>query len=407
MTLLEKIKYYIDSLCIFDAERDRTLMALRALTESAQGENTVFAYSEFFKSFALNETLKEHISKFIMFDDNVFTRTAAFKKADSLSKSVIEAVKLDLKKLEELSNITPELIGSLLNMVELLDEMPGWELGEPLLPLKTNWENQFDSLCGYYEENGCGKWAEYCAFSWRGGSLVPITMPSNIQLEDLKRYDRQRRQVVDNTKAFLLGLPSNNILLYGDRGTGKSSTVHAILNRYKNKGLRMIEISKSDINDLTLIREITGESPMKFIIFIDDLSFDSHEDSFGELKAALEGSLSGKQKNCLIYATSNRRHLIKESFLDRENDVHRSDTMQEELSLSDRFGLSIYFENPDRDEYFDILDKIAEDRGLSVDSVLLMEKAELWARRRGGRSPRCAKQFIDYVEACEKQDLPW
>jgi hypothetical protein len=135
---------------------------------------------------------------------------------------------------------------------------------------------------------------------------------------------------------------------------------------------------------------------MKFIIFIDDLSFDSHEDSFGELKAALEGSLSGKQNNCLIYATSNRRHLIKENFSDRENDVNRSDTLQEELSLSDRFGLSITFVNPNKQDYFDIVTKIAADRGIEVTDEILAQ-AEVWALRAGGRSPRRAKQYLDYV----------
>jgi hypothetical protein len=191
-------------------------------------------------------------------------------------------------------------------------------------------------------------------------------------------------------------LPANNVLLYGDRGTGKSSTVHALLNEYKDKSLRMIEISKGDINDLTVIRELISASPMKFIIFIDDLSFDSHEDSFGELKAALEGSLSSKQSNCLIYATSNRRHLIKENFSDRENDVNRGDTLQEELSLSDRFGLSITFLNPNKQDYFDIVTKLAMDRGIEVTEEILAQ-AEVWALRAGGRSPRRAKQYLDYV----------
>ena len=169
----------------------------------------------------------------------------------------------------------------------------------------------------------------------------------------------------------------------------------------------MIEISKGDINDLTMIRERIAGSPMKFIIFIDDLSFDNHDDSFGELKAALEGSLSGRQGNTLIYATSNRRHLIKENFSDRENDVNRSDTLQEELSLSDRFGLSVTFINPDKKDFEDIVEKIALDRGLACDTEKLLFGAEQWARRRGGRSPRCARQFIDYVEGCEKRGIEW
>ena len=161
---------------------------------------------------------------------------------------------------------------------------------------------------------------------------------------------------------------------------------------------------------LTLIREQIADSPMKFIIYIDDLSFDSNDSSFSELKAALEGSLSGKQPNTIIYATSNRRHLIKENFSDRENDVNKGDTMQEQLSLSDRFGLTITFLNPDKKEYLDIVEKLACDRhfeehGVDVDKLLF--KADQWATRRGGRSPRGAKQFIDHVEGCIKRGKEW
>ncbi|MDD7358265.1 MAG: ATP-binding protein, partial [Eubacterium coprostanoligenes] len=255
--------------------------------------------------------------------------------------------------------------------------------------------------------NGYGMFAKFVAFTWRNEEFVPITAIDSIRLTDLKNYEVQRGKVVDNTVAFISDLPANNVLLYGDRGTGKSTTVHAILNEYKNRGLRMIEISKGDINNLTMIREKISDSPMKFIIFIDDLSFDNHDDSFGELKAALEGSLSGRQNNTLIYATSNRRHLIKENFSDRENDVNRSDTLQEELSLSDRFGLSITFINPDKKDYEDIVQKIATDRGLTSDMEKILFTAEQWARRRGGRSPRCARQFIDYVESCEKRNIEW
>ena len=327
-----------------------------------------------------------------------------------MPKAVIDGVKSDLKKLEEISTLTLDDIienaGD--DAKEVLLTLPRWETGKAQEPLGENWETQLDELIEFHKNNGYGIFVENAAFSWsEDEELLPITSLDTITLSDLKNYESQKKQVLDNTVSFLEGYPANNILLYGDRGTGKSSTVHAILNAYRSKGLRMIEISKGDINDLTKIRELIADSPMKFIIFIDDLSFDSHDDSFGELKAALEGSLSGRQSNTLIYATSNRRHLIKENFSDRENDVHRSDTMQEELSLSDRFGLSVYFENPNKKNFLDITEKIAKDRALDVDYDELLRKAELWARRRGGRSPRGAKQFIDYVESCEKRKINW
>lgn len=351
------------------------------------------------------------MSKLILTDDNVFTKAAAAGKCDELDPSILDGVKADLEKLEVIASISAEDIYKAeedSDIADVLKTMPKWNPnGRAMLPLTDNWAEHIEDLKSFHRTNGYGMFAKFVAFTWRNEEFVPITAIDSIRLTDLKNYEVQRGKVVDNTVAFISDLPANNVLLYGDRGTGKSSTVHAILNEYKNRGLRMIEISKGDINDLTMIREKISDSPMKFIIFIDDLSFDNHDDSFGELKAALEGSLSGRQNNTLIYATSNRRHLIKENFSDRENDVNRSDTLQEELSLSDRFGLSITFINPDKKDFEDIVQKIATDRGLKSDMEKILFTAEQWARRRGGRSPRCARQFIDYVESCEKRNIEW
>ena len=410
MNKAERLRYYIESLCIYDLKNDRVISALAKLLGSTRDESVIQSQSEFFNTLSAYDSLKHYISSLILTDDNVFTKSAASSGADKLPESVIDGVKSDLRKLEALSSITAKDIFNCVDdndIKEILSTMPGWETGNALLPLTHDWDEQIDSLIKFHKTNGYGIFAKYAAFTWRDESLLPISCVDPIRLTDLKKYEIQRKTVVDNTRAFLDGLPANNVLLYGDRGTGKSSTVHALLNEYKNSGLRMIEISKGDIGDLTLIREKISDSPMKFIIFIDDLSFDTHDDSFGELKAALEGSLSGRQDNTLIYATSNRRHLIKENFSDRENDVNRSDTLQEELSLSDRFGLSITFINPDKKEYEDIVAKIAADRNINADTEALCEKAEQWARRRGGRSPRCAKQFIDYVESCIAHGKEW
>lgn len=410
MNKAERLRYYIESLCIYDLKKDRVISALSKLLGSTRNESVIQNQSDFFNTLSAYDSLKHYISSLILTDDNVFTKSAASSKADELPKSVIDGVKSDLRKLEALSSITAKDIFNCAedeDIKEILSTMPGWETGNALLPLTHDWDEQIDSLIKFHKTNGYGVFAKYAAFTWRDEALLPISCVDPIRLTDLKKYEIQRKTVVDNTRAFLDGLPANNVLLYGDRGTGKSSTVHALLNEYKNSGLRMIEISKGDIGDLTLIREKISDSPMKFIIFIDDLSFDTHDDSFGELKAALEGSLSGRQENTLIYATSNRRHLIKENFSDRENDVNRSDTLQEELSLSDRFGLSITFINPDKKEYEDIVAKIATDRNINADTEALCEKAEQWARRRGGRSPRCAKQFIDYVESCIAHGKEW
>ena len=402
MNSIEKLKFYIDSLCIYNVGNDEVIRKLYALLENADGNRVFKCYSEFFNSLTRQgDSLKHYISSLILFDENVFSRAAASNELSSLSPSVISGVKSDLEKLDAISEISAEdIIND--NNREILKTLPAWEIGEPVKELSCSINNGFDALAGYHRTNGYGAFAKHCAFTWKNSEFIPITSIDKIRLSDLKNYDLQRNQVVENTLAFLSGLPANNVLLYGDRGTGKSSTVHAILNEYNSRGLRIIEISKGDIRDLTSIREKIADNPMKFIIFIDDLSFDKKEDSLSQLKAALEGTLSKREGNALIYATSNRRHIVKENFTDRENDVHTGDTIQEELSLSDRFGLAVNFLNPDKKDYLDIVLKIASDRDFEWTEEEILTGAEQWARRRGGRSPRCAKQYIDYLEASKK-----
>lgn len=413
MRKVTKLKYYIESLCIYDFEEDDVFSALYDLL-CDEDEDTVALQSYFFKELAKSsESLKEHISKLILTNDNIFTKAACADKAGELSLAVMNAVKSDLAKLEEIASINAQDIANGVDdddVKEILLTLPGWEVGKPLEPLKDHWDKQIDELVNYHKTYGYGMYAKNIAFTWRDEEITPVNSIDAIRLTDLKNYELQRNKVIDNTESFIAGHPANNVLLYGDRGTGKSSTVHAILNEYWQQGLRMIEIPKSAVADLSLIREQIADSPMKFIIYIDDLSFDSNDTSFSELKAALEGSLSGKQPNTIIYATSNRRHLIKENFSDRENDVNRGDTMQEQLSLSDRFGLTITFLNPDKKEYLDIVEKLATDRHFAdhgVDMDKLLFKADQWATRRGGRSPRGAKQFIDHVEGCIKRNKEW
>ena len=410
MNRAQELRFYVEALCVYDLKKDDVISSLLDLLQSVSDESVLEKQSEFFRRVTSHKSLRHYISKLILQDDNAFTKAAASSAADRLPQAVINGVKSDLEKLEAVASIRPEDIYNSVSDSDLknvLKTLPAWENGAAVAPLESGWQNQLDALINYHKINGYGMFSKYNAFAWRNHGLYPIAGTDPVLLSDLKNYDLQRKQVIDNTESFVNGYPSNNVLLYGDRGTGKSSTVHAVLNEYACKGLRMIEISKSDIPDLTLIRELLSESPMKFIIFIDDLCFDSHDDSFGELKAALEGSLSGRKHNTLIYATSNRRHLIKESFSDRENDINRNDIMQEQLSLSDRFGLSITFINPDKKDYLDIVEKIAADRKLDVDKNRLFLIAEQWASKKGGRSPRCARQFIDYVESAEKRGKEW
>lgn len=233
-------------------------------------------------------------------------------------------------------------------------------------------------------------------------SLQPIFNMENKKLSDLVGYEIQKQELIDNTEAFINGQKSNNVLLYGDGGTGKSSSIKAIINRYADKGLKVIEVYKHQfifINDI--IRSIK-ERNYKFILFMDDLSFEEFEIEYKYLKAIIEGGLESKPSNVLIYATSNRRHIIRETWNDKQgrnedNDLHRSDTMQEKLSLVARFGLTIYYENPNRKEFFNIVKELAKRNDVSLDENKLELLASRWDMEGRGKSGRSAEQFINYI----------
>jgi hypothetical protein len=242
----------------------------------------------------------------------------------------------------------------------------------------------------------------YKAFNYENKTLVPIANTSPITLDELKNYCYEKKLIDDNINDFILNLPYSNMLLYGDMGTGKSSTVHAMLNKYYTSGLRIIELKKEDMMDIPYIRQIIADNPLKFIIFIDDLSLGEYDDKVSSLKASLEGSVSCDTHNIMIVATSNRRHIVKESFSDRENSIHPADSISEQLSLADRFGLTVNFSTTNKAEYLSIVDQLAQDMNILCDSEKLHMLAERWSTVKGGRSPRRAKQFIDLVYSCEQ-----
>ena len=229
------------------------------------------------------------------------------------------------------------------------------------------------------------------------GDIVPVESPDAITLDSFIGYETERGRVLSNTKALLEGRPAANMLLYGDAGTGKSSTIKAVANALRPEGLRLIELRKDQLLRLSSVMGRIAGNPLKFIIFIDDLSFNKNDSDFSMLKAALEGSASVKADNAVIYATSNRRHIVKESFSDRTamDDVHINDTMQELMSLSDRFGETVYFQKPNKQLYLQIVTDLARKAGLDVPENELTEKAEAYALRKGSRSARAAEQFID------------
>lgn len=256
----------------------------------------------------------------------------------------------------------------------------------------------------FYKEFGVGKLGLHKAFRIEhtedGAEIVPITKISHVHLEDLVGYEIPKQKLVENTEAFVEGRRANNCLLFGDAGTGKSTSIKAILNQYYDQGLRMIEVYKHQFQDLNdVIAQIKNRN-YKFIIYMDDLSFEEFEIEYKYLKAVIEGGLEKKPDNILIYATSNRRHLIRETFkdkTDRDEELHTNDTVQEKLSLVARFGVTIYFGKPEKKEFQQIVRVLAEKSGIEMPEEQLLLEANKWELSHGGLSGRTAQQFIDYL----------
>lgn len=245
--------------------------------------------------------------------------------------------------------------------------------------------------------HGYGIFAAANMFRVQDEEIVPVPAADTVSVDSFVGYEQERAQVFDNTKALIDGRPAANVLLFGDAGTGKSSTVKACANHFAEAGVRLIELRKDQLFSLSHVMGRIADNPLKFIIFIDDLSFNKNDDCFSMLKAALEGSASVKAQNAVIYATSNRRHIVKETFSDRavSDDVHHNDTVQELMSLSDRFGLTVYFERPGKQLYLDIVHKLAQKAGVTMERTQLDIKAEAFALNKGSRSPRAAEQFVN------------
>ena len=329
--------------------------------------------------------LGEYIEDALRCADNAYIRSYASKKP--IPKVMENCFKAEL---EAFSSLTKVSSTELKELAKISAALPDFENTE------KNFSNIIPALLENSSKLGYGVYARYGMFRVTNeGKLCPVLSPDPITLSSLTGYEDERRKVLENTRALLKGLPAANVLLCGDAGTGKSSTVKAVANELRCEGIRLIELRKEQ---LPLLPEIMGEiadNPLKFILFIDDLSFACDDDGFGALKAILEGSAAAKTHNAVIYATSNRRHIVKETFSSREGDeVHRRDTMEEMLSLSARFGLSITFTKPDKKLYLKIVHALAEEKNIEIDDSLDI-RAEAFALAKGGRSARVASQFID------------
>lgn len=330
-------------------------------------------------------SLTDMTCRLVFEDENVYIKSRAHNFP--ISKSIKDATRNELKVFEEFASLTTD---------DFSKDM-GLEYVSPFTSKKIDLVRRYEKRISGIEKYGYGIFSSYCMFRLSDDKQIePIVSADKTSVTKFIGYENERASVIANTEAFIEGRPAANTLLCGDAGTGKSSTVKAVANQFFDKGVRLIELRKDQLCHLPYVMGKVSENPLKFIIFIDDLSFNQNDDNFSMLKAALEGSASAKAENSVIYATSNRRHIIKETFGDRVgDDVHRNDTLQENLSLSERFGLVVLFQKPDKKLYLQIVHELAKRNNITMEQNELDVKAEAFALRKGNRSARCAEQFIE------------
>lgn len=334
--------------------------------------------------YKMGGSLTNAVLRLIFEDENVYVKLRA--KKENVPPELSAAVAHELSVFERFASLTPADFAADL----------GVDYVSPFASEQRYFAAEYEARILDIDKHGYGIFASNTMFRLAdSGETAPIISADKTALDLFIGYEQERDAVIANTRAFIDGRPAHNVLLCGDAGTGKSSTVKAVANAYFEEGIRLIELRKDQLSYLPYVMGKISENPLKFIIFIDDLSFNHNDDNFSMLKAALEGSASAKAENALIYATSNRRHIVRETFSDRDGgDVHRNDTMQEKLSLSERFGLVVWYGKPSKALYLKIVHELADRYGVSIDFAELDIRAEEFALRRGNRSARCAEQFI-------------
>lgn len=384
---MDELKLKLDTLCIFrELLKDEVIFALRSFLDNP----TPSAYAGFVS--ALYEKNGGDISLYIKEicenSENVYVKSIG--KGLTPPDYLKDCLQKELSVLQEVSSLTKAGLSEMVDYNGFLPDFKNSDIniGEIYLDRTRN--------IGKY---GYGIYAKNRMFRVdEEDRIVPVVNPDRTELSQLVDYEYERGVILDNTRALLEGKPAANILLTGDAGTGKSSTVKAVANALWKEGLRIVEIRKEQLRAIPKILDELSGNPLKFVLFIDDLSFLKDDDNFNGLKAVLEGSVTEKSGNVVIYATSNRRHIVKESFSDREgDDIHRSETIQELVSLSERFGIHLTFSKPNKDTFLHIVHHLAEEKGIDMESSELELLAERFALGRGGRSARLAQQFIDGI----------
>ena len=374
---------------IFEALRDEPLVcALRDLLaadgETASERSRALAAELYPRGGSLTDAVWALLSA----DDNFYIRARAAGK--SCSAEADAWLERELAVWGEAASVTSREVCARFGLPE--EEVPVWRAE------RADFSERYRRALREIPRRGYGLFARHYMFTLTdGGELLAVAHPDPQRLSELYGYEKERGRVLRNTRALLRGVRANNILLYGDAGTGKSSTVKAVVNEYHDLGLRLVQVEKGQLRLIPALLDRLSGNPLKFILFIDDLSFASDDRDFTALKTVLEGSVSARSANTVIYATSNRRHLVQETFQNRQGDeIHLSDTLEEVSSLSARFGLVVTFGKPDKEVYLEQVDALAAAAGVVLPAQTLHTEAEAFALRAGGRSPRAARQYIEY-----------
>ena len=390
MKIFEELNCRLMLLTVFKNVKDDPLFSyFEEYCTSTDKKCKLNAYSKFVGEIYErgDSSLSRLVLKIVLEDENVYIRAKA--KNQRISKEIKETFEREIKFFEDFSRISPELFSEDLSSDNL--ELPKY------ITAKIDFQKEYKNRIRKIDKFGYGIFSSTAMFRLSDDKQIEkIISKDNIELSHFIGYNEEREKVINNTKYLIAGKIASNVLLYGDAGTGKSSTVKAIANEFYKDGVRLIELRKDQLCYLPYVMGKIRDNPLKFIIFIDDLSFNQNDDNFSMLKAALEGSAAAKAENAVIYATSNRRHIVRESFSDRDgDDVHVNDTIQETLSLSERFGLVVMFSKPNKDLYLQIVHELAKRNKIRIDENKLDTEAEAFALKRGSRSARCAEQFID------------